>query len=237
MNELKIFNFEENEVRTIVVNDEPFFVANDVAKTLGYTNPSKATNDHCKKGFITWGNDSLGRPQQFKLIPESDVYRLVFRSKLPEAEKFENWVMEEVIPSIRKNGSYQVPMSQEDIMIATLETQKELKSKITSIASDVEELKTSIHVTASQRNGLKRKINSSVAHHLGGRRSDIYIKLAKKAYSEVYRQLWNYFDITSYTEVPKIKFDDAIQLIGFWVPSAELRMEIATAQNQIEMEV
>ena len=73
----------------MIVNDEPFFVANDVARTLGYANTSDATNKHCKKSFMGWGSDSLGRPQQFKLIPESDVYRLVFRSKLPEAEKFE----------------------------------------------------------------------------------------------------------------------------------------------------
>ena len=63
MNELQIFNFENNEVRTMIVNDEPFFVANDVAKTLGYANTSDATNKHCKKGFMAWGSDSLGRPR------------------------------------------------------------------------------------------------------------------------------------------------------------------------------
>lgn len=135
MNELQIFNFENNEVRTMIVNDEPFFVANDVAKTLGYTNPSKATNDHCKKGFTGWGNDSLGRPQQFKLIPESDVYRLVFRSKLPEAEKFENWVTSEVLPSIRKHGGYLTPEKIEeallnpDTLIQLATTLKEERSK------------------------------------------------------------------------------------------------------------
>lgn len=106
MNTPQIFNFEQNEVRTMIVNDIPFFVANDVAKTLGYKNPSKATNDHCKKSILTRGNDSLGRLQEFKIIPESDVYRLVIKSKLPNAEKFEEWVMEEVLPQIRKTGSY-----------------------------------------------------------------------------------------------------------------------------------
>ena len=98
MNTPQIFNFEQNEVRTFVENEVPYFVANDVAKTLGYKNPSKATNDHCKKAIETWGNDSLGRRQKFKIIPESDVYRL--------AEKFESWVMEEVLPQIRKHGMY-----------------------------------------------------------------------------------------------------------------------------------
>ncbi len=106
MNQPQIFNFEHNEVRTFLENDVPYFVANDVAKTLGYKNPSKATNDHCKKAIETWGNDSLGRRQKFKIIPESDVYRLIIKSNLPSAEKFESWVMEEVLPQIRKHGMY-----------------------------------------------------------------------------------------------------------------------------------
>ena len=106
MNTPQIFNFEQNEVRTFVENEVPYFVANDVAKTLGYKNPSKATNDHCKKAIETWGNDSLGRRQKFKIIPESDVYRLIIKSNLPSAEKFESWVMEEILPQIRKHGMY-----------------------------------------------------------------------------------------------------------------------------------
>lgn len=106
MNTPQIFNFEKNEVRTFLENEIPYFVANDVAKTLGYKNPSDATNKHCKNATKTWGSDSLGRRQTFKVIPESDVYRLIIKSNLPSAEKFEAWVMEEVLPTIRKHGAY-----------------------------------------------------------------------------------------------------------------------------------
>lgn len=106
MNDLQAFEFEGSNVRTILVNDTPHFIANDVAKVLGYKNPSKATNDHCKKSIMAWGNDSLGRRQEFKVIPESDVYRLIIKSKLDQADKFEAWVMEEVLPTIRKHGMY-----------------------------------------------------------------------------------------------------------------------------------
>ena len=88
-------------------------MANYIAKTLGYTNPSKATNDHCKKSKMVWGNDSLGRRQQFKVIPEGDIYRLIIKSKLPQAQDFECWVMDEVLPQIRQTGGY-IPVSQED---------------------------------------------------------------------------------------------------------------------------
>ncbi|HIZ53761.1 MAG TPA: phage antirepressor KilAC domain-containing protein [Candidatus Enterococcus avicola] len=104
---MQIFAFEEKEeIRTLLINDEPYFVANDIAKVLGYKNPSDATNKHCKRSLKRWGSDSLGRRQEFKVIPESDMYRLIIKSNLPDAEKFENWVMEEVLPTIRKHGAY-----------------------------------------------------------------------------------------------------------------------------------
>ena len=105
MNQLRIFDSAEfGRIRTVEFDGRPYFVANDVAKVLGYANPSKATNDHCKKAVMTWGNDSLGRRQEFKIVPEGDVYRLICHSKLPAAERFERWVFEEVLPSIRANG-------------------------------------------------------------------------------------------------------------------------------------
>lgn len=114
MKELQIFNNDIfGEIRGLNIDGKPYAVANDIAKTLGYTNPSKATNDHCKKSKMVWGNDSLGRRQQFKVIPEGDIYRLIIKSKLPKAQEFECWVMDEVLPQIRQTGGY-IPVSQED---------------------------------------------------------------------------------------------------------------------------
>lgn len=107
MNELKIFENEEfGKIRTTEIDGKTYFVANDIAKALGYVNPSDATNKHCKNARMAWGSDSLGRNQEFKVIPEGDIYRLVIKSKLQSAEKFEKWVFDEVLPSIRKNGGY-----------------------------------------------------------------------------------------------------------------------------------
>lgn len=107
---------EFGEVRAVTINGEPWFVANDVAKALGYSNPSKATNDHCRRAEKRWGNDSLGRPTEFKIIPEGDLYRLVAKSQLPNAEKFESWIFDEVLPTIRKTGGY---VSNEELFVNT----------------------------------------------------------------------------------------------------------------------
>ena len=109
MNNLINFNnVEFGELRVLEINDKPYVIATDIAKSLGYSNPHKAINDHCKKVRKICTNDSLGRPQEINVIPEGDIYRLITRSKLPKAEKFESWVFDEVLPSIRKNGTYQL---------------------------------------------------------------------------------------------------------------------------------
>lgn len=106
MNELQIFSSDEfGQIRTAEINGKPYFVASDVATALGYTNPRKAVIDHCK-GVTKRDTPTSGGTQELSYINEGDVYRLIMRSKLPAAEKFESWVMDEVIPSIRKNGGY-----------------------------------------------------------------------------------------------------------------------------------
>ena len=107
MNTQQIFNFEQNEVRTILVNDEPYFVGKDVAEVLGYRNTQKAILNHVDKedkGVTKW--DTLGGKQNMIIINESGVYSLILKSKLPNARKFKRWVTSEVLPTIRKNGAY-----------------------------------------------------------------------------------------------------------------------------------
>lgn len=109
-NELKIFENEAfGKVRVIERNNEPWFVGKDVAEALGYSQPAKAIREHVKdthKGVSEM--DTPGGRQQIIIIDEAGLYSLVLRSKLPAAEAFQEWVVAEVIPSIRKNGSYSV---------------------------------------------------------------------------------------------------------------------------------
>lgn len=111
MNNLAIYENEEfGTVRTVVVDGEPWFVGKDVAEALGYSNSRKALLDHVDdedKGVTNC--DTLGGNQNLTIINESGVYALIFGSKLPNAKKFKHWVTSEVLPSIRKTGSYNLP--------------------------------------------------------------------------------------------------------------------------------
>ena len=107
---LTLFRFQQqHDVRVIADEQgEPWFVANDVARLLGYSNASDAISRHCKGGRET-RLPSAGGMQLIKVIPERDVYRLIMRSQLPAAEAFEDWVVSDVLPSIRKTGGYGQP--------------------------------------------------------------------------------------------------------------------------------
>lgn len=113
MNELQIFeNVEFGSVRTLMINDAPYFVGKDVAEILGYANPRKAIIDHVDEEDKMDGvtiRDSIGREQNPVLINESGLYSLILSSKMPNAKKFKNWVTAEVLPSIRKHGAYMTP--------------------------------------------------------------------------------------------------------------------------------
>ena len=109
MNDLQIFtNPDFGEVRTIEENGAVMFCGSDVAKALGYSNPRDAISRHCR-GVVKRDTPTESGMQEMSFIPESDLYRLVFGSKLPTAERFTDWVTEEILPTIRKHGAYMTP--------------------------------------------------------------------------------------------------------------------------------
>lgn len=109
MGELKLFkNSRFGELEILTIEGKEWFPAGKVAEILGYTNPHKAVRDHTKERGVTIRSviDSLGRSQDKKFIDEGNLYRLITKSKLPQAEQFEEWVFDEVLPQIRKTGTY-----------------------------------------------------------------------------------------------------------------------------------
>lgn len=145
MNEVQIFENEEfGSVRTVEINGKPYFVGKDVAKALGYKDTVNALKQHCRGVVKHHLTDSLGREQDAVFIPEGDIYRLVVRSKLPSAERFESWVFDEVLPSIRKNGGYiagQESLSDDELMAkAVLVAQKKIAERDAIIAQQAQKI-------------------------------------------------------------------------------------------------
>lgn len=135
MNKVKIFNSEEfGDVRTVTINGDPWFVGKDVAAALGFTNPRDAISTHVfdeDKGVESI--DTLGGKQKMTVINESGLYALVFGSRLKSAQRFKHWVTSEVLPAIRKTGSYQAPQGKELLALAVLEAQKTIEAQTKAI--------------------------------------------------------------------------------------------------------
>lgn len=116
MSNLVPFSFESHEIRAAMANDgAPWLIAKDVAEILGYDQTANAIKLCKRASCLDELNKINGLPPATKWIPESDVYRLVMRSTLPAAEQFQDWVVEEVLPSIRKTGKYEAPAATTDL--------------------------------------------------------------------------------------------------------------------------
>lgn len=117
MNEIMKFNFEGKNIRTMMIENEPWFAGKDVATILGFRNPRDAISTHVfaeDKGVETI--DTLGGKQKMTVINESGLYALVFGSRLPTAKKFKHWVTSEVLPTLRKNGSYSINNQNDEVV-------------------------------------------------------------------------------------------------------------------------
>ena len=155
MNDLQVFqNSEFGELRVLEQDGKPYFPATACARKLGYVNPQKAIRDHCK-GVNEMVTPTKGGMQTTRFIPEGDLYRLIVHSKLPAAERFEKWVFDEVLPSIRRTGSY----GQTDIAAIVAQTAnivctemiRQLVPLIQSITSDPEPEEVEIEVVQRRR--------------------------------------------------------------------------------------
>lgn len=150
MNELQIFNSEEfGDIRTVTIENEPWFVGKDVAEALGYSNSRKALSDHVHdddKGVTKC--DTLGGKQDLTIINESGLYALIFGSKLESAKRFKHWVTSEVLPAIRKTGAYQKPMTTDQKIQLLAQGNVELTEKVNAIDKDLQEFKADMPLLA-----------------------------------------------------------------------------------------
>lgn len=218
MNELQVFKNEEfGEVRSLTLNDEPWFVGKDVADILGYTNSRKAISDHVDdedKGVTKC--DTLGGKQDLTIINESGLYSLILSSKLPTAKKFKRWVTSEVLPAIRKTGGYQIPDNPMDALKLMFEAQTQTNDKVEHIQEDVKELKDNKLLNPGQYNYLGTQIRKRVRAIKEVRKLNLTAKQNSKLYSFINRDLNKYVGIRTRSQFKEKDFEKALNFISEW---------------------
>lgn len=235
MNELQIFNSEEfGDIRTVTIDNEPWFVGKDVAEALGYSNASKAVSTHVGEEDrilkVLEADSQNGNvvKTQTALINESGLYALIFGSKLESAKRFKHWVTSEVLPAIRKTGSYQKPMSPVEMMRIQL-------GMIDDHEGRIADLEQNMTIDYGQQMSLGDIVNRVVVDSLGGKDSNAYHEIGRKVFAECNRDLKHYFNINARNNVPKKKFDEAVDYVKNWQPCTNTRIMIQDCNAQLSM--
>lgn len=245
MMNVQVFNNEEfGQVRTLEIDGMVYFSNTDVCGALEINNPSQALKRLRKDGVISNEViDNLGRKQVMKFISESNLYKLIFQSKKKEAEKFTDWVTDEVLPAIRKHGSYVAPtqtaLSPEDAFIQLFQTQKEIKKEQAVMRDDIVYLKEEQPVNPSINQDLTKERNKAVVKCLGGYDAPAYSdsKLRQKVFCQAAKDFKELFKIPRYDLLKKKDIDRAYDYWKQWQPQTNLRLEIEQANKQLSLSV
>lgn len=228
MNELQIFNSGEfGEIRTIEIDGKPYFVGTDVAKALGYNNPRDAVSRHCK-GVVKRDTPTSSGIQSMSYINEGDLYRLIMKSKLPSAEKFESWVMDEVLPIIRKTGSYQKPLT-------TVEQIQVIATGFLDHEERLNRLENTMTIDYAQQESIRDLVSSVVIAHLGGKESNAYKEIGKKVFAECNRDIKTYFAVNARNNIPKLRFKESMEYVKNWHPCTNTVMMIRDCNAQMSI--
>lgn len=203
MNELQIFNNEEfGQIRTVTINNEPWFVGKDVAEALGYAKARNAIASHVeqddKKDAPIQGD--LGGVQQMTIINESGLYALIFGSKLESAKRFKRWVTSEVLPTIRKTGQYQMPNMSAELKAIIMHDEKIIK-----IENRMDKLEFDIPLYGSEADEISGHVKRKGVSVLGGKKTEAYkdSNIRSKVYRDIYDQIKREFGLYSDDGKPK----------------------------------
>lgn len=226
MNDIKIFNSPDfGNVRTMMIDNEPWFVGKDVATALGYANPKNAVPMHVsEEDKLSTQIEYSGQRREVTVINESGLYALIFGSKLDSAKKFKRWVTNEVLPSIRKTGGYQMPITTDEKIMLLAQGHTELKQEIDEVKSDLATLKMDLPILPIEESRITTAVKKRGVDVMGGQASNAYRNknLRAKVYSNIYANLKYNFGVKSYKAIKRSQVEEAITIINNYKPPFHL---------------
>jgi prophage antirepressor-like protein len=234
MNELQIFNNEEfGEVRTVVLNSEPMFCLADVCKALeikNATDVSKRLDDDERTRL------NLGRQGETNFVTESGLYAVILRSDKPNAKKFRKWVTGEVLPSIRKTGSYGKPMTTAEKIQLLAQGNEELSGRVEKVEDKIDSLENDMPLYGCEIDEIQKHVKRRGVDILGGKKSEAYHdrSIRSLVYSDIYCQLKReYGCVSSYKSIKRKYIADVHEFIDCYVAPVFLREQIADVNAQM----
>lgn len=249
MNDLKIFNNAEfGQIRTVELEGKIYFVGNDIAKALEYARPYEAVTAHCK-GAVSYRILTNGGEQEAKVIPEGDIYRLIVKaadqsknSDIKEkAERFEVWVFDEVLPSLRQTGHYEMSNMSRELQAIMMIDRKQVQME-----NRMDKLEFDIPLYGAEADELSNHVKRKGVKVLGGKQSEAYkdSEIRAKVYRDIYDQIKREFGIyddsgkpKSYKALKRRYIADAHELVDCYEVPTYLEELIADANAQMGLGV
>lgn len=229
MQELQTFNFEELPVRKIEVEGESFFLGKDVAEILGYARADNAIRNHVdSEDRLIHQISASGQKRNMIIINESGLYSLIFDASKQSkneniretARKFKRWVTSEVLPSLRRTGTYQSkPLTTSEQIQLIAQGNTELDERVTKI----EETYPIMHGEAKH---IQRLVAQKVAEIVRNKFNGYYDQVSRKLFAEIYKSIKNIFDVPSYNCIPRGRYQEAIRFVERWQPSYETTYQL-----------
>lgn len=251
MDNIQIFNNPDfGEIRTVIINNEPWFVGKDVAAALGYEKERNAIQKYVdKEDALKQGIPTAGGNQAMVVINESGLYSLIFGSKLESAKKFKRWVTGEVLPSIRRTGTYGTPqLPTEPMKLLELHYQalKEVDNKVDKAEERITALDKKLETALLELPLLgveSDKVDKALKHRgvevVGGKESNAYHdkRLLKRVYWDIHGQLRREFQVGTYKAIKRNQTDLALKFIAEYQLPLALREEVQNANAQQRLDV
>lgn len=228
--ELQIFNNSEfGQIRTVIVDSEPMFCLADVCRALELEQVSRV-KARLKTDGVTTSKviDRLGREQEAAFINKANLYKTIFQSRKESAERFTEWVTSEVLPSIRKTGSYQKPLSTQEMMRIQL-------GMIDDVSDRVTKLENTMNIDYGQQHSLGELISSRVIELVGGKKSNAYREIGRKVFTEINHDYKDYFNVNARGNTPRLKYEEAVEYVKNWIPSTNTMTMIKDCNAQVTM--
>lgn len=231
MENIQIFkNNEFGEVRTLIIENEPWFVGKDIAEILEYRNGSRDINRHVdeedkRKMMLFDGKQN----KETTIINESGLYSLILSSKMPSAKKFKRWVTSELLPSVRKSGSCK-PLSPQEMMRIQLGMIDDHEDRIKNLESNMV-------IDYGQQQTLRQHVNKAVLNALGGKNTEAYAYISKVVFAECNRDLQDRFKVNSRNNIPRKRYEEAIDYVDNWEPKTNTKLRIDEYNRQQRFEV
>lgn len=227
MNQLQVFDFENHNVRTVVVENEPHFIGRDIASILGYSNSRDALTRHVDeedRGVAKL--DTPGGKQNQTIINESGLYSLIFASRLESAKRFKRWVTSEVLPTIRKTGSYETPKDPMEIMRLQFEALDQTNKEVKTIKEDVTYLKDEVKLEVGEYNFLSKNINRVVMETISTFAYANTNEVRSQLYKDINSGVNQITGVKTRSQLKQKHFDTAFDFINQWTPSTATRMKV-----------